>query len=72
MTAPTPLYEITEQRLGTDLFQFMASRRAQNPPMAWDTIAIELYIATGHKARVTGVTLKGWHDRIVANGEAVA
>lgn len=53
-----PLARLADNLLGGELASFIDSRRDEGK--SWDTIAKELWVATGHEIDVTGVTITSW------------
>lgn len=61
-TNPTPTYLLVQDRLGTNLDQHIAARRAEGE--SWTSIAYEIRDITGMS--VTGETLRSWHAATTA------
>lgn len=58
MAKAKPLARLADNLLEEGLAEFIATRRSDKK--SWDTIAKELWVATGYEIDVTGVTVQNW------------
>ena len=61
-TSLTPTQRLAEEVLGTDLGEYVRTKRQARPQWSWTLIAEQLAIDTDGKVAVTSMALWNWYS----------